>query len=633
MKTTKRILRTMPAANLMLASLLLFFPALTRAETAVEAWVQRYNGPRNGDDQAYAVTVDGSNNVIVTGYSTGSGSSYDYTTIKYSSEGVPLWTNQYNGPGNGLDRSTAVAVDGSNNVIVTGYSYNGTDNDYATIKYSSAGVSLWTNRYNGLGNGFDWATSVAVDGSNNVIVTGYSAANGSFPNNYDYVTIKYSSTGVPLWTNRYNGPGNSDDNATAMAVDGNNDVIVTGGSLGNGSSNDYATIKYSSEGVPLWTNRYNGPGNGNDSSCAVAVDGSNNVIVTGYSAANGSVPFNYDYVTIKYSNTGVPLWTNRYNGPGNSDDNATAVAVDSSNNVIVTGYSDVEGGYVGNYDYTTIKYSSAGVPLWTNSYNGPGNGNDVAYAVAVDGSNNVIVTGNSYNGANNDYATIKYSNVGVPLWTNRYNGPGNGDDYAKAVTLDRSGNIIVTGYSVGSGSGYDFATVKYVCVSPPAITTQPTSLTNNSGTTATFSVKATGTEPLSYQWMKDDTNTLTDGGNVLGATTATLTLSNVTTNDAGRYSVVVTNSYSSVTSSNAVLTVIPRLHFDTSPACLQWTANGFQLTLADLAGSGPVTIYASTNLVNWDALLTNPPVTGGLQFIDLGATNWRMRFYRAIEQW
>ena len=336
-----------------------------------------------------------------------------------------------------------MAVDGSNNVIVTGYSYgSGSYSDYATIKYSSAGVPLWTNRYNGPGNGDDYANAVAVDGSNNVIVTGYSTGSGS---GYDYATIKYSSAGVPLWTNRYNGPGNGADAACAVAVDGSNNVIVTGYSTGSGSCSDYATIKYSSAGVPLWTNRYNGPGNGDDHACAVAVDGSNNVIVTGYSTGSGS---DYDYATIKYSSAGVPLWTNRYNGPGNGDDHACAVAVDGSNNVIVTGYSTGSGS---GYDYATIKYSSAGVPLWTNRYNGPGNGDDHAYAVAVDGSNNVIVTGYSHgSGSGYDYATIKYSSAGVPLWTNRYNGPGNGDDDAAAVAVDRSGNVIVTGYSTGS---------------------------------------------------------------------------------------------------------------------------------------------------------------------------------------
>ena len=451
--------------------ILVLFPALMRAETAVQAWVQRYNGPGNGWDEANAVVVDGSNNVIVTGYSRVTGTNSYYVTIKYSSDGVPLWTNRYNGPENGWDQASAVVVDSSNNVIVTGQSGgSGSSADYLTIKYSSAGVPLWTNRYNGPGNGYnsDYAYAMAVDGSNNVIVTGQSGGSGS---SADYLTIKYSSAGVPLWTNRYNGPGNDSDWASAVAVDGSNNVIVTGSSAANAGdpvNYDYATIQYSSAGEPLWTNRYNGPANGDEGAYAMAVDGSNNVIVTGCSYGGGSY---YDYATIQYSSAGVPLWTNRYRGPGNSDGQAWAVAVDGSNNVIVTGYSCNSGRV--NRDYATIKYSSAGEPLWTNRYNGPGNGDDYAKAVAVDGSNNVIVTGYSYNGADYDCATIQYSSAGVPLWTNRYNGPGNGDDYPNAVAVDSNNSVIVTGFSIGSGTAFgafDFATIKYVCVPSPVMT-------------------------------------------------------------------------------------------------------------------------------------------------------------------
>jgi uncharacterized delta-60 repeat protein len=445
-------------------AIILLLPALTRADTAGQAWVQRYNGPANGNNEANAVAVDGSNNVIVTGASTKSGSGYDYATIKYSSAGIALWTNRYNGPGNGDDEPAAVAVDSGNNVIVTGYSMGSSGyEDYATIKYSSDGVPLWTNRYKGPGGMEDVATAVAVDGGNNVLVTGYSwGGEGSW---YDYATIKYSSAGVPLWTNRYNGPGSLADLAYAVAVDGSNNVIVTGASTGGGFSFNYATVEYSSAGVPLWTNRYSGPGNGPDQANAVAVDGSNNVIVTGYSTGSNS----YDYATIKYSGAGAPLWTNRYNGPGNGDDEAQAIASDGSNNVIVTGYSAGSNGYF-NYNYATLEYSSAGVPLWTNRYIGPANGPDEATAVAVDAGNNVVVTGYSTNSDSGyDYATIKYSSAGVPLWTNRYNGPGNANDLARALAVDHSGNVIVTGYSTGSGGEYDFATVKYLAVLSPVL--------------------------------------------------------------------------------------------------------------------------------------------------------------------
>ena len=79
----------------------------------------------------------------------------------------------------------------------------------------------------------------------------------------------------------------------------------------------------------------------------------------------------------------------------------------------------------------------------------------------------------------------------------------------------------------------------------PAITVQPQSRTDNIGTTATFSVTATGTAPLSYQWFFNDSL-------LAGRTNSTLTLSNVQPSAAGNYDVVVANRSGSVTSVVAV---------------------------------------------------------------------------------
>jgi hypothetical protein len=129
----------------LLATTLALLPAAAQAQ-AIEAWVQRYNGPGNGPDSASALAVDHDNNVIVTGLSWGSGSGDDYATIKYSNAGVPLWTNRYDGPGNGVDRAYAVAVDSSRNVIVTGYSTgSGGNSDFATIKYVCVPSPVMTN--------------------------------------------------------------------------------------------------------------------------------------------------------------------------------------------------------------------------------------------------------------------------------------------------------------------------------------------------------------------------------------------------------------------------------------------------------------------------------------------------------
>ena len=219
-----------------------------------------------------------------------------------AADGTALWTNVFNGAGNGHDAARGLAVDGSGNVYVTGYSYgSGGNNDYATIKYSTAGVSVWTNLFNGKGNGDDEAAALAVDGSGNVYVTGYSIGSGG---NYDYATIKYSTAGVPLWTNLFNDAYNKTDAGVSLVVDGIGCVYVTGFSTDSANWTDYATIKYSTTGVPVWTNLFNGQGNNIDQAVSLAVDGSGNVYVTGFSTGSGG---KYDYATIKYSGPQQPF--------------------------------------------------------------------------------------------------------------------------------------------------------------------------------------------------------------------------------------------------------------------------------------------------------------------------------------
>jgi uncharacterized delta-60 repeat protein len=454
--------RTMRKFGVLGALVMLFLPQVpAHGETVVQAWVQRYSAPPYGYAATQTdATIDSSNSVIVTGYWTYPNAYADYVTIKYSSSGVPVWTNYYNGPGNGDDEALAMTVDSKDNVIVTGYSaglsatpYN---YDYATIKYSKDGVALWTNRYNGTGNNTDWGTAVAVDTNDDVIVTGRSTGQA----NFDYATIKYSSGGAPIWTNRYHGQGvlGMSDVPHALAVDGNNDVIVTGVSARVGATTpEYATIKYSSDGVALWTNRYAAYRTYGAYPYGLAVDRDNNIFVTGEGAFTNSP----DYATIKYSSVGLPLWTNYYDGRRHGDDRANVIKVDGNGDVIVTGTSWESGLHT---EYTTIKYSSAGVSLWTNHYRGPTTSwhDDVATAAAVDSINNVVVTGNSTSSQGDyDYATIKYTSDGLALWTNRYSG-GYGYDYSQQVRVDYNGDVIVAGYSMGSPARDEFATIKYI---------------------------------------------------------------------------------------------------------------------------------------------------------------------------
>lgn len=423
-----------------------------------QQWVVHYNGSGNGDDTGFAIVLDASGNLYVTGPSAGSGTDYDYATIKYNSFGVEQWVSRYNGAGNGYDESRAIAVDDEGRVHVTGSSYGSSTSayDYATVKYNMSGVQEWAARHDGEGNSDDAARAIAVDAAGNVYVTGHSRDAGT---SYDYVTIKYSALGQEQWVVRYNGPGNSTDVARAIAIDVAGNVYVTGSSVGAGSANDYATVKYSPSGEQQWVARYNGTGNSEDYAYAITVDVSGNVYVTGDSR-NAPTGNTYDYATVKYDASGSQQWVARYNGPGNHDDRARAIAVDSEGNVCVTGYSRGSGT---NNDYATIRYSSYGQQQWAARYNGPGNGNDYAYDLVLDVTGNVYVTGYSRGSGVDiqyDYATIKYNTSGQQQWVARYNGPGNLNDYAEAIALDSSGNVLVTGWSWGSAS-YDYATVKY----------------------------------------------------------------------------------------------------------------------------------------------------------------------------
>jgi len=421
-----------------------------------EQWVAIYNGPVNNEDCAKAIAIDNSGNVYVTGGSYGSGTVSDYATVKYNSNGEEQWVVRYDGPGNDWDEANALAIDSSGNVYITGFSYGSeTENDYATVKYDQNGEEQWVTRYNGSENSHDKGNALVIDGAGNVYVTGYS--NGSITG-ADYATVKYNSNGEEQWVTRYNGPGNSDDESYALAIDGSGNVYVTGYSYGSGTATDYATVKYNSNGEEQWVARYNGPGNSADEAYSMVIDGYGNVYITGFSYGS-TTEAEADYATVKYNSNGEEVWVSRYNGPRNFDDEAYSIVIDGSGNVYVTGFSY---GSITGADYATVKYDSNGKEQWVVRYDGIDNSSDYGKAIAIDGSGNVIVTGYSDSlGTRSDYTTIKYNSNGEEQWIARYNGPGNDYDKAYDLAIDDYGNVYVTGESRDLKKGYDYATVKY----------------------------------------------------------------------------------------------------------------------------------------------------------------------------
>ena len=439
------------------------------ASPGAQLWVKRYNNGDTDDARSVAVSPDGKT-VFVTGYSIGTTSFEDYATVGYNAAtGAQMWVSRYNGPDNGVDEASSVAVspDGKT-VFVTGYSYGTTagEVDYATVAYNAAtGAQLWVERYISPSlQGF--ATSVAVSsGGSTVFVTGYSGSQTT--GGYDYATVAYNTaTGAQLWVKRYNGPLGGSDQAHSVAVSPNGKtVFVTGSSFGTGNGNDYATVAYSAAtGAQLWAKRYNGAANGSRGANSVAVspDGKT-VFVTGSSYGGSATSF--DYATVAYNAaTGAQLWVKRYTGPGSGDDQAYSVAASPDGTaVFVTGYSS--GATAGQVDYATVAYSAAtGAQLWVKRYAGPVSGGigTQAYSVAVSPSGSTVyVTGES--SSDSTYATVAYTAaIGAQLWVKRYTGNGPSGSAGQAVAVSpATGTVFVTGYSSGSFTHNDYATIAY----------------------------------------------------------------------------------------------------------------------------------------------------------------------------
>ena len=307
-----------------------------------------------------------------------------------------------------------------------------------TIKYDADGNQLWIRPWCGV--------DVTLDNSDLIYVTGGTS---------DFITVKYYPDGDTAWVRTYNGPGDYLDAAVAVAVDDSGNVYVTGRSYGSGTFDDYATIKYYPNGDTAWIRRYNGPGDWTDWAYDLAMDDSGNVYVTGALNRSG---IDQDFATIKYYPDGDTAWVRTYDGEVKSDDLAVAITVDDSACIYVTGISVGTG-----WDYVTIKYYTNGDTAWVRRYNGPGNDWDWSYDIAVDGSGNTYVTGFTQDvGTLWDYTTVEYDASGNPFSPTRYNGPADADDAALAIAVDDFGNVYVTGFSEGIGTGRDYATIKYV---------------------------------------------------------------------------------------------------------------------------------------------------------------------------
>jgi hypothetical protein len=324
------------------------------------------------------------------------------------------------------------------------------------------------------GSGTDNAQFIALDGSGNVYVTGNSSATWGSPiqafsgGGDDAYVAKLDSSGGLVWSTFLGGSGS--DLGHWIAVDSSGNVYVSGDSSATwgspvraySSGTDAFAAKLTSSGGLVW-NTFLG-GSGYDTSWGIGVDGSGNVYVSGDTDATWGTPLRAyssgtDIYAAKLSSSSGNLTWNTFLGGSGTDVN-NGIAVDSAGNAYVGGYSEASWGspvraYTSGQDISVIKLSSTGSITW-NTFLG-GSGTDAGLGIAVDGSGNVYVTGNSTAtwgspiqaiNSGTDAAAAKLNSSGSLLW-NTFLG-GSGTDNGRRITVDGSGNVFVAGSSTAT---------------------------------------------------------------------------------------------------------------------------------------------------------------------------------------
>lgn len=541
-------------------------------------WARRYNGgPASSQNAVHAMIVRPDGCVIVTGYSTQSGTGYDFATVCYAGNGTPLWTNRYDGSSHGNDTAGCLAADPNGNVWVVGesmrYATNSTLNDVITIKYASNGIPVWTNRYSSFETNGAYPASLAVDANGNAYVKLHAAYWGSyFGTPVEDAIIKYDAAGSLVWVKHYfaSAPdsGQGLHGIRAMALDNAGNLIVAGDTGSEHYHTGGAIVKFASDGTAIRTNLFSRQVMSDLDLLSVDLEG--NAIITG-SRWSDNMTLN---VAMKFAQEGSILWTNELPGPIYNGGNVPQTVLDRTGNVFVIGGSP--GADTGLY--RILKISSAGIPLWTNQNANFGATQSTIQGSATDNAGNLYLVGGApaTNGYS-DFVTMKFSGDGQLVWSNRFNGPANTADIPFALAVSGAGDLYLAGRSDAQTGNQDFATVKYADLlfySPPkdfvGVDTVTCQITDHLGHSATGSVDI-GIAPGAFQ-------------------------------------------------------------FGLSPAATRMTSGGMLLQIEGAPSANAVVLEMSPDAVSWQPISTNAPSQGTVQFLDSAALNQIKRFYRVTQE-
>jgi hypothetical protein len=231
------------------------------------------------------VAIDGDGNILVVGQIRVDVGNNDIWVRKYDSAGAEQWTQTHDGPANGSDDGRAVAVDSAGNVIAAGYeSVEGQGDDMWIRKYDTSGSEVWTHPYQGASGAEDRSSGVAVDSSDGVVVIGHTRVG---PGRNVWMR-RLDADGDIVVTYTYNGPAAQDDEGHAVVLDGADTAVMTGYRGVAADDRDIWVRTLDTSNVVGWTQSFAGAAALQDEGHAVALDPDGNILVAGEITESGS---------------------------------------------------------------------------------------------------------------------------------------------------------------------------------------------------------------------------------------------------------------------------------------------------------------------------------------------------------
>jgi len=341
-----------------------------------------------------------------------------------------------------------IAVDGAGNVVVAGFEVDAvSDPNLWLAKYDPAGQLQWEVSLDPSGGLDDRLYGVAIDPDDNILVTGDVDV---MPSASDVWVAKLDPQGAELWSRTFDGPSMGDDGGRGVASDSLGNVAVTGFVRVDDGDVDIFVAKLDPAGNTLWSDVVPGPEVLDDRGQGVAIDADDAVIVAGY-VSNGG--FNRDVWLRRYDEDGDVVWTQTWDNGNNAEDAGFGVTVRPDGMIAVAGMTPV---IATNQDVFLSLWDGTGALVWIKQFGGQAYLDDQGLAVAADADSNLVVAG--FRGATRTDGDIwlhKIDAAGNVAWAQVVKGDAGDRDQATAVATDAEGNIVVTGEIRSTGNDGD----------------------------------------------------------------------------------------------------------------------------------------------------------------------------------